>query len=216
MLFSRFKQHSLLIAGVAIVLCAGSLTGCGTLQKVFADPAVVQDIVGGVVAIWEDTGTPEATINAQMSKALAVASSTTMTIAQVQASLQAIPGIGPAVSTWLQDNPEFTQTQATLTTWLKAFVAATTPLTVQRANVQLRLQSRRARKSLGVSDVGPLHGVDANGLALCEPGVACSSLQALPALGAPLVLQRACEVPFSCGGTTTWSSPLIVFRPLVE
>lgn len=213
--FSRFRQHSLLLAGVAIILCAGSLTGCATVNKIFSDPRVVTGIVGGVVAAMEDAGTPEATINARAVKALTVAKSTTMTIAQVQASLTDIPGIGNAVSIWAQENPELAQVQANLTTWLQAIVDATTPLTVQRANVQLRLQSRRARAAGRVSDIGPLHGTDANGLPICEPGIACS-LQALPALGQPLVLQRACEISFSCDGTVAWSSPLIVFEPLVE
>jgi len=178
---TNLKQAGLIFAGFLIVLGAGSLTGCSTLASLLTNPTIIQDIVGGVVAILEDTGTSEAAINAQAVAALAGASSATMTVTQLETTLEALPGFGAAVSSWVADNPELAQTEAGLADWLQALVAATTPLTAAEANVKLRLQARHMRAARKVGEaLRSSDPLDANGVVRLPDVVVCPRRPATP------------------------------------
>jgi hypothetical protein len=150
----RLFQHACLVAGFLLVLAAN---GCSLVQQVLANPTVIQDVIGAAVAIAEDTGTSEATLNQAATKALTADTAVTLTVEQLESVLQSVPGFGAAITAWVTDNPELTQTAASLTAWLQAVVAATTPGTAAQVNVLLRLQMRHRQRGLppNVAEANP-------------------------------------------------------------
>jgi hypothetical protein len=136
---TKIKPHLYPIAAVLALIAAASVSGCQSLGAVFSNPAIVQDVVGGVVAILEETGTTEAQIHQAVVKAQTTATGATVTLAAMESVLTQLPTVGPAVAQWLGENPELAQTTTDLNTWLSAFAQATTAGTAAQSNVQLRL-----------------------------------------------------------------------------
>lgn len=129
------------LAGMLLAAGGLGLTGCAAFKAIATDPAVIQDVIGSIVAIAEDSGTSEAAINATATQVLTTAAGTEVALQDLQTALQAIPGVGSAVTQYLSTHPALGQTEAGLNAWLQQLVAATTP----GSTVQVSAQAKRLR-----------------------------------------------------------------------